>query len=136
MKAGLLLTDAKVWEAIGSQVRDRVDDVSHEMRRGYEDVGDVVRNRYEDTADRLGRASDALRGRRHWARSTVSFIGGLGLGVGLGLLLAPASGEETLSAIRGKVVDLKNRVQERMEEAESESTPYRSAMRSSSTGTD
>lgn len=136
LRCGLLLTDAKLWQSIGSQLSDRVDGVSDEVRRRYEDVSDVVRDRYEDTGDRLGRAHDALYGHHHWVSPAASFVGGVGLGVGLGLLLAPASGEETRSALRHKVVDLKNRVEERVHEiGGSEGMPYRSGVRSSSTGT-
>jgi hypothetical protein len=121
LKCGLLLTDAKLWESIGGQLRDHANDVT-----------DGVRERYEDTTDRLLRARDAYQGRRDWVTPTVSFVGGVGLGAGIALLLAPSSGEETRSVIRDKVVDLKNRVQE----AATESTPYRAAVRATQTGTD
>lgn len=132
LKCGLLLTDAGLWKSIGSQLRDRADDVGDVVRSKYDDVSDVMRDRYEDTADRFGRAQDALQGRRNWVAPAASFIGGVGLGVGLGLLLAPASGDETRSALRDKVVDLKNRAQD----AVSDNTLYRAAVRASSTGTD
>jgi gas vesicle protein len=101
LKCGLALTDAKLWETIGGQLRDRVDDVT-----------DEVRQRYEDTSGRVVRARDAYQGRGNWVTPAASFVGGVGLGVGLALLLAPASGEETRSAIRDKVVDLKSRVRD------------------------
>ncbi len=115
LKFGLLVTDAKLWSSISDQLRDRVDDVGDEMKR-----------RYEDATDRLQDAHSALRGRNHWVTPTVNFLGGVGIGVGLGMLLAPASGEETRSALRDKVVDLKNRMGNKV----AESTGYRS------TGTD
>lgn len=116
LKCGLLLTDAKLWESIGEQMRDRVDDVGEEVRR-----------RYDETAGRIHRAHDALHGRPDWVTPAASFIGGIGLGVGLGILLAPASGEETRSALRDKVIDLKNRVG-------AETSGYRT-LHPSSTGT-
>ena len=119
MKCGLVFTDAKLWESIRGQMRDRVDDMGSEVKR-----------RYADTSDRLDRAQDAYQGRLNWAAPTVSFLGGVGLGVGLGLLLAPASGQETRTAIRNKVVSLKKRAEDA-----AESTPLRAAIRPSPTGT-
>ena len=114
LKFGLLVTDAKLWSSISDQLRDRVDD-----------VGDEMKQRYEDATDRLQDAQSALRGRNRrnqWVTPTVNFLGGVGIGVGLGMLLAPAPGEETRSVLRDKVVDLKNRVSNRV----AESTGYRS----------
>jgi gas vesicle protein len=101
LKCGLLVTDAKLWSSINDQLRDRADD-----------MGDVAKRTYHETTDRISNAQAALRGENRWASHTLNFLGGVGLGVGLGMLLAPASGEETRSAIRDKVVDLKSRASE------------------------
>jgi gas vesicle protein len=98
LKCGLLVTDAKLWSSINDQLRDRADD-----------MGDRVKRSYDETTDRMSNAQAALEGRSHWAAHTVNFLGGVGLGVGLGMLLAPQSGEQTRSAIRSKVIDLKSR---------------------------
>ena len=120
LKVGLVFTDARLWESIRSQVRDRVDDMGSEMKR-----------RYADTSDRLDRAHDAYQGHVHWVAPTVGFLGGVGLGVGLGMLLAPNSGQETRTAIRNKVISLKKRVGDTVE-----SSPLRAPIRPSPTGTD
>jgi len=120
LRCGLLLTDVKLWDSLRGELRDRVDDVSNEVRR-----------RYADTSDRLDRAHDAFHGRRGWAPAA-SFLGGVGVGVGIGLLLAPADGQQTRTVFRDKVVGLKNRVAERT----TENAPFREATRPSSTGTD
>lgn len=99
MKAGLFLTDAKLWSAINNQMRERAENIS-----------DSMRDTYEVTTDRLDNAQAALRGRTHWFGSTVGFLSGVGIGVGLGMLLAPVSGEEARSAIRDKAAGVKNKV--------------------------
>jgi YtxH-like protein len=99
LKAGLLLSDAKLWTSINEQLRDHLDDAGGAVRRGY-----------ESTTDRLEDARDALRGETHWPSHAMSFVGGVGLGVGLGLLFAPSSGEETRAVLRDKATDLRNMV--------------------------
>jgi gas vesicle protein len=79
MRAGLLLTDAKLWSAIQNQMHDRVDDIS-----------DALNEKYEDASDRLSNASDALRGGSQWP-SWGTFLVGVGIGTGIGLLVAPTS---------------------------------------------
>ena len=99
LKCGLLLTDAKMWDAVNEQLRERSGDVK-----------DVVKQEYEDTADRLHDAHKALRGGSDWLTSAASFLGGVGIGVGLGILFAPVSGEEARAALRDKAADVKNKV--------------------------
>jgi len=100
LKCGFLLTDTKLWTSIGKQLRDQAVDVDDEVKR-----------RYEDTADRLHDAGNALQGRRrHWPTRPASFIGGIGIGVGLGMLWAPVSGKEARSVLRGRVVEIRDKV--------------------------
>jgi gas vesicle protein len=101
LKAGLLFTDAKLWESINSQLRDWADD-----------MGDNVKRQYNIATDRLQDAQDALYGRSNWVSPALSFVSGIGLGVGVAMLLTPVSGQEARSVVRGKVVDMKNRVRD------------------------
>jgi hypothetical protein len=117
LRCGLLFTDIKLWQAIRGQLRDRADDMGNEVRR-----------RYADTSGRLDRAQNAYEGGPNWA-AAAGFLGGIGVGVGVGMLLAPASGQETRTAIRNKVVELKKRVSDK------ESSLKPAAIRASSTGT-
>ncbi|HUO13746.1 MAG TPA: hypothetical protein VMX38_02075 [Verrucomicrobiae bacterium] len=121
LKAGLLLTDSKMWASISEQMRDRVDDAS-----------DRARNRYEDTAERFQDARDALQGRRDWVTPALNLLGGIGIGIGIGMLLAPVSGEEARAVLRNKVVDIKDKVSDMT----SGSSAYRSSSMGSATGTD
>lgn len=79
MRAGLLLTDAKLWSVVQNQMRDRADDIS-----------EAINDKYEDASDRLSNASDALRGRSQWP-SWGTFLLGVGIGAGIGMLVAPPS---------------------------------------------
>ncbi len=112
MKIGLFLTDSKLWTAVNEQMKERASDLR-----------DSVRESYKDTSSRLEDAQDALRGRGHWLGHTTSFLGGIGIGIGLGMLLAPVSGEEARSAIRGKAADVKSKVSDFARG----SRPYRSS---------
>lgn len=99
LKIGLFLTDAKLWSAVNEQLRERAEDIS-----------ESVRGTYRETSRRLDHAHDALHGHNHVFGSTLGFVAGLGVGVGLGMLLAPVSGEEARSVLRGKATDVKNKV--------------------------
>jgi hypothetical protein len=79
MRAGLLLTDAKLWSAVQNQMRDRVDEMS-----------ETINEKYDDASSRLANASDALRGRSQWP-SWGSFLLGVGIGTGIGILVAPGA---------------------------------------------
>ena len=75
------------------------------------DIRDRVKARVEDLTDRAG---EAIGGQQdHTVRNTISFAAGTALGIGVAILFAPASGEETRSAIAGKVRNVGDRVRER-----------------------
>lgn len=122
MKIGLFLTDAKLWSAINDQLRERAEDLS-----------DSMRGTYKETSSRLDNAQAALRGRTHWFGSTLGFLGGVGVGVGLGMLLAPVSGEEARTVIRGKATDVKNKVTD-FATGSAGTTQYRSTQPTGTTG--
>jgi hypothetical protein len=84
-----------------------------------DNMGDIkgrVRDTYDTASDRVGRATDALRGKKesHLFGKAVVLAIGVGVGVGIGLLIAPGSGEEKLEVISDKVSDFGDKVRERV----------------------
>ena len=76
-----------------------------------EDLRDVAQRGYETASSRIARASRAIRGEDNYVVSNVlPLVAGIGIGLGVGLILAPASGEETRSAIADKVHDIGDKV--------------------------
>jgi hypothetical protein len=76
-----------------------------------DDLQDVARQKYQSAAKRVVRASRAIRGEdSDVLGNALRFAAGVGIGVGVGLILAPASGEETRSAIAGTVHEMGDRV--------------------------
>src|ERR1700693_1196883 len=93
-----------------SNLRDRLPD-------NMDDIKDRARERYETASDRLGRATNILRGKdesRIFSKVGALLIG-VGVGVGVGLLIAPASGEKTRADITDKVSDFGGKVRENVE---------------------
>jgi hypothetical protein len=79
-----------------------------------EDLHDVARQKYQTAANRVARASRAIRGEdRDVLGNALRFAAGVGIGIGVGLILAPASGEETRSAIAGRVHEMGDKVRRR-----------------------
>jgi hypothetical protein len=75
------------------------------------DLRDAAQEKYEVAAERMARASRAIRGEdSDLLRNTLLFTAGIGVGVGVGLLLAPASGDETRSLIAGRVHEVGDKV--------------------------
>ncbi len=73
---------------------------------------DRLKARAEDLTDRAGQA---IRGQEdHTVRNAISFAAGTALGIGVALLFAPASGEETRSALAAKVQNVGDRVREQL----------------------
>lgn len=70
-----------------------LDSLRDRLSEGMGDLGDRARDRaqdlYETASERVGRASDVLRGQDHGGLSTTAaFLIGTGVGVGLGMLPA------------------------------------------------
>jgi hypothetical protein len=75
------------------------------------DLRDAAQEKYEIAAERMARASKAIRGDdSDVLRNTLLFTAGIGVGVGVGLLLAPASGEETRSVLGERVHEMGDKV--------------------------
>ena len=75
------------------------------------DLRDTAQEKYEAAAERMARASKAIRGEDNDVlRNTLLFTAGIGVGVGVGLILAPASGVETRNAISGRVHEVGDKV--------------------------
>jgi gas vesicle protein len=76
-----------------------------------DDLRDAAQRKYETAANRLARASRAIRGGdNNLLRSALFFAAGTGVGIGMGLILAPASGEETRGEIAGRVREIGDKV--------------------------
>jgi ElaB/YqjD/DUF883 family membrane-anchored ribosome-binding protein len=89
---------------VAKNVRDRAAGQVDELR-------DVAQQKYETAVNRVARASRAIRGEDSYVlRNTLRFAAGVGVGIGVGLIFAPANGEETRSAIAGRVHDIGDKV--------------------------
>jgi gas vesicle protein len=94
---------------------DRTNNMRDRAARKIDDLRDVVQQKYEDAADRVAKASRAIRGEDNEALgNALRLAAGIGIGVGVGLLFAPASGQDTRSAIAGRVQQFRNKVRKRV----------------------
>jgi ElaB/YqjD/DUF883 family membrane-anchored ribosome-binding protein len=105
----------KTLLGVGLYLLERPDNATKNARDQaadrIEDLRDAAQEKYETATDRVRRASRAIRGEDNdILRNTLFFAAGIGVGVGVGVILAPASGDETRSAIAGKVHDMGGRV--------------------------
>jgi hypothetical protein len=92
-----------------------VDNLRERLPDNMDEIKGRARETYETASDRLGRATNALRGKEdsHILGTVGALLVGVGIGVAVGLLIAPASGEETRADIADKVSDLGDKVRER-----------------------
>jgi hypothetical protein len=91
-----------------------LDNLRERLPDKVENIKGKARETYETASDRLGRATDALRGKDSQILSNVgALLIGVGVGVGVGLLIAPASGTETRADIAKKVSDFGEKVRDR-----------------------
>jgi hypothetical protein len=70
-------------------------------------AAEVVRGRVKEGIDEVERK---FEGEDHTLRYVLTFAAGVGVGLGVGMLTAPSCGEESRSAIAGKVRDVGDRV--------------------------
>jgi YtxH-like protein len=92
-----------------------LDNLRERLPDKVENIKGKARETYETASDRLGRATDALRGKED--SQVLSNVGalliGVGVGVGVGLLIAPARGDVTRADIAKKVSDFGEKVRDR-----------------------
>jgi hypothetical protein len=88
------------------------------LRERLPDTMDDLKGRAGDTYgtafDRVGRATNALRGKQDSQvfGKVGALLIGVGIGVGVGLLIAPASGEETRADVANKVSEFGEKVRD------------------------
>jgi len=83
--------------------------------RQINDFRDEASRKYDAAADRVGRASRALRGEdNHAFGNALRLATGIGVGIGVGVLLAPANGQQTRRAIAAKAQELGERLRKQM----------------------
>ena len=109
----LLDTGFYLFDSLRERLPDNIDDIKG-----------LARETYDTASDRLGRASNVLRGKeesRIFSKVGALLIG-VGVGVGVGILIAPASGEETRSGLTDKVSEFGDKVRERTRKAPESAT--------------
>ena len=81
-----------------------------------ENIKGRARETYDTASERLGRATDALRGKEdsQILGKVGALLIGAAIGAGVGLLIAPASGEETRADIANKISDFGKKVPDRV----------------------
>jgi hypothetical protein len=92
-----------------------LDNLRERLPDNMDDIKGRARETYETAFDRLGRATNALRGKEDSQifGKVGALLIGVGIGVGVGLLIAPASGEETRADIADKVSHFGEKVRDR-----------------------
>jgi hypothetical protein len=92
-----------------------LDNLRERLPDKVENIKGKAQETYETASSRLGRATDALRGKED--SQVLSNVGalliGVGVGVGVGLLIAPARGDVTRADIAKKVSDFGQKVRDR-----------------------
>lgn len=91
-----------------------------------DDLRDLAQEKYEAAADRVARATKALRKghENHAIRNTLRFAAGVGVGVGVALLTAPAKGKETRMALNEKAQKIGGNVRKRFSSHDSLATDH------------
>ena len=82
-----------------------LDNLRERVPDNMDDIKGRARETYETASERLGRATDVLRGKEdsQMFGKVGALLIGVGIGVGVSLLIAPARGEETRADIAKRV---------------------------------
>jgi len=97
---------------------DQSDRTRKKVRDHVGDLRDFATDAYETAADRVTRASKALRKEDNstgW--NLLRFAAGVGVGIGVGMLLAPEKGDDTRARIADKAQELGDNVRQRFSSA-------------------
>jgi hypothetical protein len=92
-----------------------IDSMRDRLPDNVDDIRGRARHTYSTASDRVSRATVALRGEQesHLFGKAVAMVIGVGVGIGIGLLIAPASGDETIEQISDKVSEFSGKVRQR-----------------------
>jgi hypothetical protein len=92
-----------------------IDSLRDRLPHKVDDIRDRTRHTYSTASDRISRATVALRGVQdsHLVGKVAALVVGVGVGVGIGLLIAPASGDETLEGASEKLSEFSDKVRQR-----------------------
>ena len=92
-----------------------LDNLRERLPESVDHIKGRARETYETASDRVGRATNALRGKQDSQvfGKVGALLIGVGIGVGVGLLIAPSSGEETRADIADKVSEFGEKVRDR-----------------------
>lgn len=112
----------KIALGTGLFMLDQSDRTRKNMRKRVsdhvEDLRDFAQDTFETAADRVARASKALRREdSHAGWNMLRFAAGVGVGIGVGMLLAPDKGDETRAKLAEKAHDLGDNVRQRFSSA-------------------
>ena len=94
------------------KIRDRAAENLNDLR-------DLAQDKYETATGRVSKASRAIRGDDgQFVSNALSMAAGVGIGLAVGIIFAPASGEQTRSAIVDKVHTFGDRVKQQFSSAD------------------
>lgn len=102
-----------------------LDSMRDKLSENVDDLRERARDTYDIASERASRARAALRGEdSHFLGNAGALLLGVGVGVGIGILVAPASGVETRSNLRGKVQGFGDKVRNRTREVQAATGTY------------
>jgi gas vesicle protein len=100
---GLIMLDQSDRTRVKERVSDHVDDLQ-----------ELANEHYETAAQRVARASRALRQENSSsAWNILRFVAGVGVGIGVGMLVAPEKGDKTRAKLAERAQEVGENVRQR-----------------------